>query len=58
VTLLKLVAAAIGVAVPLAVIVQAMRSKAADRWPEGLLIGVYLGAPGAVSIIALLDYFR
>ncbi|MBC8013927.1 MAG: hypothetical protein H7X74_07610, partial [Methyloceanibacter sp.] len=29
-----------------------------DRWPEGLLVGVYLGALGAISVIALIAYFR
>jgi hypothetical protein len=58
VTELELAAAILGAVVPLAVVVQATRSKAADRWPEGLLVGIYLGALGAVSVIALLDYFR
>jgi hypothetical protein len=40
------------------VIAMALRSKAKDRWPEGLLVGVYLGALGAVSLIFLLGYWR
>ena len=39
-------------------IVLALRSKAKDRWPEGLLVGVYLGALGAVSVITIVTYFR
>lgn len=56
-TTLTLIAALVGVLIPPVVIVQALRSKAKDRWPEGLLVGVYLGALGAVSVIALLSYF-
>ena len=56
-TTLTLIAALVGVLIPPVVIVQALRSKATDRWPEGLLVGVYLGALGAVSVIALLSYF-
>jgi len=56
-TTLTLIAALVGVLIPPVVIVQALRSKAKDRWPEGLLVGVYLGALGAISVIALLSYF-
>ena len=52
-TTLTLIAAVLGALVPLVVIAQALRSKATDRWPEGLLVGVYLGALGAVSLIYL-----
>ena len=44
-------------AIPLIVIVQAFRSEAQDRWPEGVLVGVYLGTLGSISLIALIDYF-
>jgi len=57
-TTLTLIAAVLGVLIPPAVIAQALRSKAKDRWPEGLLVGVYLGALGAVSLIALISNFR
>jgi hypothetical protein len=57
-TALTLIAAVLGALIPLAVIVQALRSTAKDRWPEGLLVGVYLGAMGAVSLIYLVTYFR
>jgi len=39
------------------VIVQALRSKARDRWPEGLLTGVYLGVLGSISLIAILTHY-
>ena len=42
---------------PPVVIVQAFRSKAKDRWPEGVLVGVYLGTLGSISVIALIAYF-
>jgi hypothetical protein len=58
VTTLTLIAALVGVLIPPVVIVQALRSKATDRWPEGLLVGVYLGALGAISVIAIITYFR
>ena len=45
-TTLTLIAAVIGAVIPPVVIVQALRSKAMDRWPEGLLVGVYLGTLG------------
>ena len=56
-TTLTLIAALIGVIVPPVVIVQALRSSAKDRWPEGLLVGVYLGTLGTISVIALIAYF-
>jgi hypothetical protein len=56
-TALTLVFAVVGAIVPLIVVVQAMRSKAQDRWPEGLLVGVYLGVLGSISVIALIAYF-
>jgi hypothetical protein len=57
-TTLTLIAAFVGVLIPPVVIVQALRSKAKDRWPEGLLVGVYLGALGAIGVIAIVAYFR
>ena len=56
-TTIKLIFALIGVAIPAVVIVQAFRSKAKDRWPEGVLVGVYLGTLGSISVIALIAYF-
>jgi hypothetical protein len=56
-TAVKLIFAIIGAIVPLIVIVQAFRSRAEDRWPEGVLVGVYLGVLGSISVIALLAFF-
>jgi len=56
-TALKLIFAVIGTIIPLIVIVQAFRSTAQDRWPEGVLVGVYAGVLGAISVIALLALF-
>jgi hypothetical protein len=57
-TTLTLIAAILGALVPPVVIAQALRSKARDRWPEGLLVGAYLGALGAVSLVFLIGYCR
>jgi hypothetical protein len=57
-TAMTLIFALAGALIPLIVIVQAFRSKAQDRWPEGLLVGVYLGVLGSISVIVLLTYFR
>jgi len=54
---LTLIAAVLGALGPPVVIAQALRSKAKDRWPEGLLVGVYLGALGAVSLIFILKHY-
>jgi hypothetical protein len=56
-TALKLIFAVIGTIIPLIVIVQAFRSRSQDRWPEVLLVGVYLGVLGSISVIALLALF-
>jgi hypothetical protein len=56
-TALKLIFAVIGTIIPLIVIVQAFRSTAQDRWPEGVLVGVYAGVLGSISVIALLALF-
>jgi hypothetical protein len=56
-TAVKLIFAIIGAIVPLIVIVQAFRSRAEDRWPEGVLVGVYLGVLGSISVIVLLAFF-
>jgi NADH:ubiquinone oxidoreductase subunit 6 (subunit J) len=56
-TAVTLIFALAGAIIPLIVIVQAFRSKAQDRWPEGLLVGLYLGVLGSISVIALLTYF-
>ena len=56
-TTMTLIAAVLGALVPPVVIAQALRSKAKDRWPEGLLVGVYLGALGSVSLIFILKHY-
>jgi hypothetical protein len=56
-TALKLIFAVIGTIIPLIVIVQAFRSTAQDRWPEGVLVGVYAGVLGSISVIVLLALF-
>ncbi|MGZ8401044.1 MAG: hypothetical protein ACXWVI_07065 [Methyloceanibacter sp.] len=40
ITLMR-IAAVLGALIPPVVIARALRSKAKDRWPEGLLVGVY-----------------
>jgi hypothetical protein len=57
-TTLTLIAAVLGALIPPVVIAMALRSNAKDRWPEGLLVGVYLGALGAVSLVYLLGFWR
>ena len=54
---LTLIFAVVGAIIPLVVIVHAFRSGAQDRWPEGVLVGVYLGVLGSISVIALLALF-
>jgi hypothetical protein len=56
-TTLMLAFAMIGAFIPAVVIIQALRSKAMDRWPEGVLVGVYLGTLGSISLLTLLAYF-
>ena len=56
-TMLNLIFAFVGALIPPVVIVAALRSKARDRWPEGLLTGIYLGTLGSISVIALLTYY-
>ncbi|MBK5197487.1 MAG: hypothetical protein JJE37_04320 [Methyloceanibacter sp.] len=53
----NLIFAFVGALIPPVVIVQALRSKARDRWPEGLLTGVYLGVLGSISLIAILTHY-
>jgi len=56
-TALTLIFAIVGAIIQLIVIVQAFRSRAQDRWPEGVLVGIYLGVLGSISVIALLALF-
>lgn len=56
-TAFTLIFAIVGAIMPLIVIVQALRSSAQDRWPEGVLVGIYLGVLGSISVITLLALF-
>ena len=56
-TVLTLIFGIVGAIIPLIVIVQAFRSRAQDRWPEGVLVGIYLGVLGSISVIGLLALF-
>ena len=57
-TTFTLIAALVGAAIPPVVIVRALRSRAKDRWPEGVLVDIYLGALGAISLITIITYYR
>jgi len=54
---IRFIFAFVGVAILLVALVGAIRSRDNDRLAEGLLIGVYLGALGSVSLIAILMHF-
>ena len=47
----------IGSTIPLVAIAGAIRSRDNDRFAEGLLIGMYLGALGCISLLAILMHF-
>lgn len=53
-SVLRLIVAIAGVGIPLLVLANAMRSRDRDRWAEGLLVGLYLGVLGAISVVTLL----
>ena len=57
-TTLTLIAAVLGALVPVGGDRPGAAEQSQHRWPEGLLVGVYLGALGAVSLIFLVGYFR
>jgi hypothetical protein len=54
---IRLIFAFVGLAILLVALVGAIRSRDNDRLAEGLLIGVYLGALGSVSLLAILMHF-
>jgi len=54
---IRLIFAFVGVTILLVALVGAIRSRDNDRLAEGLLIGVYLGALGSVSLLAILMHF-
>jgi hypothetical protein len=55
--IIRIVFALIGTATLLAVIVAAILGRDDDRLNEGLLIGLYVGALGAISVLYILRYF-
>ena len=56
-TTLHLLFAVLGLTILLVAIVGAIRNRDNDRWAEGLLIGIYVGALGSISLLAILVYF-
>jgi hypothetical protein len=54
---IRLIFACVGLTILLVALVGAIRSRDKDRLAEGLLIGVYLGALGSVSLLAILMHF-
>jgi uncharacterized membrane protein len=54
---IRLIFAFVGLTILLVALVGAIRSRGNDRLAEGLLIGVYLGALGSVSLLAILMHF-
>jgi hypothetical protein len=56
-TTLHLIFAVLGLTILLVAIVAAIRNRDNDRWAEGLLIGIYVGALGSISLLAILMYF-
>ena len=54
--ILRIVSALIGAAIMLAVIAVAILGRDDDRLNEGLLIGIYVGAFGAVSVLFILRH--
>lgn len=54
---IRLIFAFVGLTILLVALVGAIRSRDNDRLAEGLLIGVYLGALGSVSLLAILMHF-
>jgi hypothetical protein len=55
-TTLHLIFAVLGLTILLVAIVGAIRNRDNDRWAEGLLIGIYVGALGSISLLAILMY--
>ena len=47
---IRLIFAIVGLTIPLVAIAGAIRSRDNDRLAEGLLIGMYLGALGSISL--------
>ena len=56
-TTTRLIFAFVGLAILLVVILGAIRARDDDRLAEGLLIGIYVGALGSISLLVILMYF-
>jgi hypothetical protein len=54
---IRLIFAFVGLTILLAAIVGAIRNRDNDRLAEGLLIGIYVGALGSISLLAILMHF-
>jgi hypothetical protein len=54
---IRFIFAVAGFAVLLAVIAGAIRNRDDDRLAEGLLIGIYAGVLGCISLLAILTHF-
>jgi hypothetical protein len=51
---IHLIFAFVGLAILFAVIVAAIRTRGSDRLGEGLLIGIYVGVLGSISLLVIL----
>jgi hypothetical protein len=54
---IRLIFAFVGLIILLVAVVGAIRSHDNDRLAEGLLIGIYVGALGCLSLLAILMHF-
>jgi hypothetical protein len=54
---IRLSFALVGLTLMLVAFVGAIRSRDDDRLGEGLLIGIYLGALGCISLLVILTHF-
>lgn len=54
---LRLVFAFAGLVILLVAVLGAIRNRDDDRFAEGLLIGIYVGALGCLSLLAILLHF-
>ena len=54
---IRLIFALVGLAILPVAIVGAILGRDNDRLAEGLLIGMYLGALGSISLLAILMHF-
>jgi hypothetical protein len=54
---IRLIFPLLGLTILLFTIVGAIRNRDNDRLAEGLLIGIYVGALGSISLLAILRHF-